>query len=79
MMSGTVRGSQGYKMCLNVSANGDDDSKGTHVSSVSVFIHLMHGEFDDNLKWPFWGKITLQLLNQIEDTGHRTEILDFND
>ena len=48
----------GYKMCLNVCANGDGDGEGTHVS---VFVCLMRGEFDDDLKWPFSGKITVQL------------------
>ena len=48
----------GYKMCLRVDANGEGDGKGTHVS---VFVQLMRGEFDDDLKWPFSGKITIQL------------------
>ena len=48
----------GYKMCLRVDANGEGDGRGTHVS---VFVYLMRGEFDDDLKWPFSGKITVQL------------------
>ena len=49
----------GYKMCLNVDANGHGkEGKGTHVS---VFVRLMRGEFDDDLKWPFSGEITVQL------------------
>ena len=50
----------GYKMCLWVDANGEgeEEGKGTHVS---VFVCLMRGEFDDDLKWPFNGKITIQL------------------
>ena len=48
----------GYKMCLNVCANGHGDGKGTHVS---VFVCLMKGEFDDDLKWPFSGEIAIQL------------------
>ena len=49
---------QGYKLCLRVDVNGFGDGKGTHVS---VHIHLMRGEFDDYLAWPFRGIITLQL------------------
>ena len=30
----------------------------------------MRGEFDDLLKWPFRGDITIQLLNQEEDKDH---------
>ena len=48
----------GYNMCLSVMANGFGDGKGTHVS---VFIHLMRGEFDNHLKWPFNGSFTVQL------------------
>ena len=49
---------RGYKMCLNVCANGHGDGEGTHVS---VFVCLMMGEFDDDLKWPFSGTFTIQL------------------
>ena len=52
---------QGYKMCLRVDANGFDDGKGTHIS---VFACLMQGDFDDHLKWPFRGNITVGLLDQ---------------
>ena len=48
----------GYKMCLNVCANGYGKGKGTHVS---VFVCLMKGEFDDDLQWPFSGTVTIQL------------------
>ena len=48
----------GYKMCLSVDANGRGSGKGTHVS---VYIHLMKGEFDNLLKWPFHGDITIKV------------------
>ena len=57
----------GYKMCLGVYANGWGVGESTHVS---VFIYLMQGEYDDQLKWPFRGDITIQLLNQSRDEGH---------
>ena len=60
----------GYKMCLNVYADGCGDGKGTHVS---VFIFLMQGDNDGNLKWPFRGTIKVSLLNQLEDGQHHTE------
>ena len=50
----------GYKMCLRVDANGTGNGKGTHVS---VFVYLMRGNFDDHVKWPFCGNITVQLHN----------------
>jgi len=51
----------GYKMRLRVYANGLNEGKGTHVS---LSVHLMRGEHDNCLKWPFLGRITVQLLNQ---------------
>ena len=67
---------QGYRMCLKVCANGRNTSRGTHVS---VFVCLMRGEFDNYLKWPFRGDVTIQLLNQIENKGHHEKTLDFAD
>ena len=64
---------QGYKMCLRVYANGD--GKGTHVS---VYTHLMRGEFDDLLKWPFQGRVVLQLCNQLEDKRHHGHTISFS-
>ena len=47
------------------------DGKGTHVS---VYAYLMRGEFDDHLKWPFQGHVTVAMLNQLEDNHHATKI-----
>ena len=57
----------GYRMCLRVHANGLGSSKGIHLS---VFLCLMRGEFDDQLKWPFKGSVTIKLMNQEEDKDH---------
>ena len=43
-----------------VCANGYGRAKGTHVS---VFYTLMAGEYDDQLEWPFVGKIDIEILN----------------
>ena len=64
----------GYRMCLNVCANGDGKVKGTHVT---VVVHLMRGEFDDLLKWPFRGEVTIQLKKN--DPPHYQRILPLND
>ena len=66
---------RGYKMCLRVDANGEGDGEGTHVS---VFAHLMRGEFDDHLKWPFQGRVVLQLCNQLEDKQHHGHTISFS-
>ena len=67
----------GYLMCLGVYPNGLHAGKGTHVS---IYTCLMKGPFDDHLKWPFRGDITIQIVNQdgdhhhVEWTIHYTEI-----
>ena len=66
----------GYKMCMCVWPNGFSTGKGTHLG---VTIHLMRGEFDDQLKWPFRGDITVQLLNQEEDKDHIMKEIPFTD
>ena len=67
---------QGYKMCLKVYANGESDGKGTHVS---VYAKVMRGAFDDTLKWPFQGRVVLQLCNQLEDKRHCGHIISFSE
>ena len=54
----------GYKMCVSVIANGDE---GTHVSA---FIHLMKGDNDNFLTWPFTGEFIIEILNQLENKYH---------
>ena len=66
----------GYKISLRVYANGHGNGKATHVS---VFYCLNRGEYDDQLKWPFCGDITIQLLNQNKDEGHWEETVCFDD
>ncbi len=58
---------QGYKIYLIVEPNGFDTGKGTHVS---VFVHFMRGEFDDSLKWPFRGAISVRLIDQLHGEDH---------
>ena len=64
----------GYRMCIRVDANGIGSGKGTHLS---VYGYLMRGDFDDDLQWPFQGAITIQLLNQLEDSNHHTYTINF--
>ena len=57
----------GYRMRLVVDIRGDKRARGTHTS---VFLHLIIGEFDDLLKWPIRGCITIELLNQNGGESH---------
>lgn len=58
---------RGYKMCLSVNASGHASAKGTHFS---VYVHLMSGEYDDLLVWPFQGVVKIELLNQLANSEH---------
>ena len=62
----------GYRLCLEVYASES-------YSRVSVFVHLMRGEFDNSLKWPFQGAITVHLLNQQQNKGHYEDTVRFTD
>ena len=64
----------GYKMCISVYANGIAEGKGTHVS---VYASLMKGENDNHLPWPFTGRVTFELLNQLEDNHHYSKEITF--
>ena len=66
----------GYKMRLAVNVNSCCDVEGMHVS---MFIQLMRGEFDNQLKWPFQSFIAVQLLNQEEDKDHKVQVIIFTD
>ena len=67
---------EGYKLVLNVDADGHGSVEGTHVS---VFLNLMRGEFDNKLEWPFQGSINIQLLNQMENKMHCERTIHFAD
>ncbi len=74
-LSTDIRTSEsGYKLCICVYANGYGYGKGTHVS---VFSHLIKGDNDDSLSWPFTGTVTIELLNQLEDKNHHKVTLTY--
>ena len=62
---------RGYQMFLRVRAAGNDDGEGTHVS---VYLHLMNGPHDDELKqsghWPLRGTFYVELLNKFNDNNY---------
>ena len=63
---------KGYKLMVRVAANGDGSGKGTHLS---LYVYLLKGEYDDQLKWPFNANITVQLLNWSRDNGHEEKTI----
>ena len=63
-------------MCLRVDANGWGHGAGSHVS---VYVHLMRGEYDSSLIWPFRGDITIQLVNHSNDQDHHVKAVQFDE
>ena len=70
-------GPGGYKLQLRVDPNTSTKPKGIPLfqrkhedTHISVCVHLMKGENDDCLGWPFKGSVTVELLNWIEDKNH---------
>ena len=61
-------------MCIKVYANGQGDGAGTRVS---VYAYLIRGRNNDNLPWPFTGKVTITLLNQLEDENRHNGTMSF--
>ena len=66
----------GYRMYVRVDPNGVGHRKGTHVS---ISTYMMRGPFDDYLKWPFRGEITIQIVNQVGDHDHMEKIIHYTD
>ena len=66
----------GYKMTLEVFANGCGDRRGTHVS---VFTRLLDVPYNDLLRWPFRGTVTFELLNQLADDKHKKRVTKYID
>ncbi|XP_076803008.1 TNF receptor-associated factor 6-like [Clavelina lepadiformis] len=62
---------QGYRMCIRANLDGVENAQGTHLS---LFVHIMKGEYDDFLTWPFYGTITLTIINQRELPSQRMNI-----
>lgn len=67
---------QGYKLCIEVDVAGTSVGEGTHVS---VLVHLLRGEYDEQLKWPFHGQVKVKLLNECGDHNHFEGTIEYND
>lgn len=51
----------GYKLSVRINLNSVDAGLGKHIA---LFVHMMKGDYDDILKWPFTGKVNLSILDQ---------------
>ena len=58
----------GYKFFMRIYPKGVDGGDGRHIA---LFVGMMKGDFDNRLKWPFCGRISLSMLDQSND-AHRS-------
>ena len=66
---------KGYCMEVRVYANEPTaTSTGSHMS---IYTYWLQGKNDNELKWPFIGKVTFTLLNQLEDKNHHQSTMSF--
>ena len=61
----------GYKMCVYVQLRPSQNY-------LYVYSHLLRGEYDAGLKWPFRGTVVVQLLNQLSDDNHYDYVFDYS-
>jgi len=59
-----------WKLGVRMYLNGVEGGSGRYVA---IFVHMMKGEYDDLLDWPFVGRITLSILDQ-SGARYRTHI-----
>ncbi|XP_068674158.1 TNF receptor-associated factor 6-like [Montipora foliosa] len=61
----------GYKLCMRINLNGVDSGVGKFIA---LFVHMMQGDYDNILEWPFTGRIALSILDQREGVEFRQHI-----
>ena len=62
---------QGYKMKMQFYPNGSWEAEDSHLS---VYMHIMKGEYDSILSWPFQQEITFTLIDQQQEEGNREDL-----
>ena len=66
----------GYKMAIKIYPNGRGYRKGTHLS---LYVDIIRGEFDDKLRWPFDGEVTVQAYNRTTEQWSMKKIFALNE
>ena len=56
---------------MRINLNGVDSSVG---KQVALFVHMMQGDYDSILEWPFRGRIKLSILDQTDGAENRHHI-----
>ena len=63
----------GYKLGASVFLDGNGSGEGTHLS---LYIKVLHGEYDNILEWPFRMPITFRLIDQCSDPEKQQNIVE---
>lgn len=71
---GFYTGRPGYKLCLRLHIQ--TASVPRCASYISLFVHIMQGNFDGQLSWPFQATIRLAILDQGPDGMHHEEVME---
>ena len=50
-----------YKLGIRIYLNGVGDGSGRYVA---IFIHMMRGKYDFDVRWPFNRRVTLSIMDQ---------------
>ena len=67
---------KGYHMRIHVHANGIKTGKNKYISA---FLRILKGKYDDIIQWPLVGKVTWEILNQLEDKNHFNLIMNMGE
>ncbi|XP_053144107.1 TNF receptor-associated factor 6 isoform X2 [Hemicordylus capensis] len=62
--TGFYTGKPGYKLCLRLHIQLPTAQRCANY--ISLFVHMMQGDYDSHLPWPFQGTIRLSILDQSE-------------
>ena len=66
----------GYRLCLDVEGRGSDQWEQEYLC---VIVHLCAGDCDDELSFPFYGEITVQLVDHGPQQRHVEEVFRFHE
>ena len=66
-------GPVGYKLCVFIYPNGDDEGWNTHLS---VYVSILRGKYDAILTWPFRKTVTFTVIDQQENELYANNVAD---
>ena len=66
----------GYKMGISVYSNAEYGRSSTHLC---LYALIFRGEFDDHLKWPFDGEVTVQAYNRTQGRWSKEAKIQLNE